>query len=247
MTRRTWSLLLALYLAVVPARGAEPNAQDRETARALFEQGKSEMSVGRFAEAREHLQKSLDLVARPSVAFNLAVALRGMGRPKESAQLLRRMLAGDFGALPSDRQAEVRQLEQEVRRDIARVVISASGAPRIDVRIDGVLVATLTSGHSSAIETNPGERVVTLSARHHDSIERTLVLAAGKSQSLNAKLVPSRSAQREQGSVLKSPWFWAGAGTVVAGALVGGYFVFREREREPVTDPEFKIVETLRF
>jgi hypothetical protein len=240
-------VLLALCLAAAPVRGAEPGAEDRETARALFEQGKSEMSVGRFAEAREHLQKSLSLVARPSVAFNLAVALRGMGRPKESAQLLRRMLAGDFGVLPPDRRAEVVQLEQEVRRDIARVVVSASGAPSIEVRIDGVLVTTLTSSHPSAIETNPGERVVTLSARHHDSIERTLVLVAGKSQTLTAKLAPSRTARQEQGSVFKSPWFWAGAGTVVAGALVGGYFLFRERERDPVSDPEFKIVETLRF
>jgi hypothetical protein len=247
MTRRALPLLLALCLAALPVRAAEPHAQDRETARALFEQGKSEMAVGRFAEAREHLQKSLDLVARPSVAFNLAVALRGMGRPKESALLLRRMLAGDFGALPADRQAEVLQLEQEVRRDIARVVISASGAPSIQVRIDGVLVATLTSGQPRSLETNPGERVVTLSARHHDPIERTLVLVAGKSQNLSATLVQSRSARQEQSSVLKSPWFWVGAGTVVAGALVGGYFVFREREREPVTDPEFKITETLRF
>ncbi len=247
MTRRWLPLLLALCLVSVPALAAEPSAQDRETAKALFDQGKTEMSVGRFAEAREHLQKSLDLVARPSVAFNLAVALRGMGRPKESAQLLRRMLAGSFGALPADRRAEVVQLEHEVRRDIARVVISASGAPSIEVRIDGVLVATLTSSHPNALETNPGERVVTLSARQHDAIERTLVLAPGKSQSLSATLVPSRSARQERDSVFKSPWFWAGAGTVVAGALVGGYFVFRENEREPVTDPEFKIVETLRF
>src|SRR5688572_352578 len=158
MTRRVVRLLLALCLTSLPAGAAEPSEQDRESARALFEQGKSEMSVGRFAEAREHLQKSLELVARPSVAFNLAVALRGMGRPKESSLLLRRMLAGDFGTLPSDRRAEVVQLEQEVRRDIARVVVSASGAPSIEVRIDGVLVATLTSSHPSALETNPGER-----------------------------------------------------------------------------------------
>ena len=108
-------------------------------------------------------------------------------------------------------------------------------------------VATLASGHPSAIETNPGERVVTLSAKSHDSIERTLVLAAGKSQSLNETLVPSRSARQRSDSVFKSPWFWAGAGTLLTGAVVGSYLLFQDRERDPVSDPEFKIVQTLRF
>ena len=244
---RSLLLLVALTLATAPALAADPSVQDRETARELFEQGKTEMSVGRFAEAREHLQKSLDLVARPSVAFNLAVALRGMGRPKESAQLLAGMLRGDFGALAPDKRAEVTQLEREVRREIARVVIAVSGPPQVEVRIDGVLVARLASGQPHALETNPGQRVITLSAKNHDAIERTLVLAAGKSQSLRETLVLSRAARARSDSVLKSPWFWAGAGTLLTGALVGGYFVFHERERDPVTDPEFKIVQTLRY
>jgi hypothetical protein len=245
---RLLALALALCANSQPAGAADP-APDREQAEALFERGKQAMSVGSFAEARELLQRSLELVPRPSAAFNLAVALRGMGRPKQSADVLSRLRTGQFGALPADKRSDVENLERAVRRDIAHVTVAASGASHVEVRIDGVRVASIEAGRVVTIEVDPGERVLSLSAKLKDSVERKLLLAPGGKRSVSVQLVPSRAAldgERSR-SVLASPWFWAGSVTLVVGAVVGGYLLLQDRQRDPVSDPEFKIVQTLRW
>lgn len=300
--------ILALVCLVATSALAAPNPELE--ARTLFDRGKQSMSAGRFAEASDLFQRSLALVPKPSAAFNLAVALRGMGRPKESAQVFGQLLAGKYGTLPVERRAEIQSLIREVEADVATLEISASGASRIDVRVDGVKLATITTRKSIAIRVNPGERVVTLSAKQRDPVERKVTLAAGKSGRVSATLTLSRAGRRARlvviakretddveidgvgrsrgrierrldpgnylirvysqegtresqvqllpatehrveldtpgkGGLFSSPWFWVGAGAVVTGAAVGGYFLFQDRERDPVTDPVNGKVETL--
>jgi hypothetical protein len=302
---------LALALVHTPlAALAAPSANVEHDARTLFDRGKQAMNAGRFAEARDLFQRSVNLVPKPSAAFNLAVALRGMGRPKESAEVFGQLLAGKYGALPADRRAEIESLAREVEADIATLQLSARGADRIDVRVDGLRVASLTPNQPLRIRVNPGERVVTLTAKQRDPVERRVTLAPGKSARVSATLTLSRAGRRarlvviakrssddveiqgigrSQGRIerrldpgdyvirvhstegsresevhllpatehrveldpptkrglLSSPWFWVGAGVVVTGATVGGYFLFRERERDPVSDPVYGVHETL--
>jgi len=304
MRFRIIALVCLLAASALSAPGSETEA------RTLFERGKQAMSAGRFSEARDLFQRSLELVPKASAAFNLAVALRGMGRPKQSAELLTRLLDGHYGKLSPDRRREVESLARETEHDVSRLEISARGADRIDVRVDGRRVATLVSGRRVVIRVNPGERVVTLSAKQRDPFEQRVTLAPGKSAGISATLGLSRAARRarlvvvaksatndveiegvgrgrgrierrldpgryiirvrssdgtRESSVLlepatehrveldpptksgiwSSPWLWAGAGVVVAGATVGGYFLLRDRERDPVSDPEFHVVQTL--
>ena len=299
--------LVVLICFLAAAAHAAPS--DEAEAKTLFDRGKQAMSAGRFDEARDLFQRSLDLVAKPSASFNLAVALRGMGRPKESSALLLQLLEGRYGELPPERRNEVERLAREEAGEIAKLRISATGADRIDVRVDGLRVATLSPNRAISVEVNPGERVVTLSARKRDTVERRVTLAPGKSASISATLGLSRAARRARlvvvaknsgddveiegvgrargrldrqldpgqyvivvhsregtretsvllqpatehrveldpasGSVLSSPWFWVGTSAVLVGAGVGGYFLFRSRERDPVSDPEFQVVQTL--
>jgi len=303
-------MLVASLLFALGAQAAEPTEEQQEQARRLFEQGKEAIGAGRFAEAREMFQRSNELVPKASAAFNLAVALRGMGRPKESRDVLMRLLHGDFGKLPEDRRQQVEQLAEEARRDVSTLTVVARGAARIELRVDGARVADLVPNRALKLELNPGERVVTFTAKLRDPVERRIVLAAGKSASLQADLPLSRAARRAtlvvlakdpsheveivgvgrgrgrferrldpgeyrvrvisphgsretnvtlepatehrveleppQRGVLSSPWFWTAAGAVAIGATVGGYFLLRDRERDPVSDPEFSVVETLR-
>lgn len=171
-------------------------ADDQREARELFERGKTAMNAGRFAEARELFERSLELVPKASAAFNLAVALRGMGRPKESHELLQRMLKGEFGELPPDKQREVATLANEARRDVAKLTIVARGAKAIELRLDGVRVGTVAPDRPLTLEVNPGERVVTFSAKLREPIERRVTLAPGKSAKLEAELELSREARR---------------------------------------------------
>lgn len=304
-----WRLRITLLvLCVAAAAFAAPNSELE--ARTLFDRGKVAMGSGRFAEATELFQRSLKLVPKPSAAFNLAVALRGMGKPKESAEVFGELLAGKYGTLPADRRSEIQSLIREVGAEIATLSISASGAARIDVHVDGSRVASIAPQQSISIRVNPGERVVTLSAAKRDPVERRVTLAAGKSARVSATLTLSRAGRRarlvviakrgsddveiegvgrsrgrierrldpgeyvirvhspegtresevrllpatdhrveldtpQKGGLFSSPWFWVGAGAVVTGATVGGYFLFRDRERDPVTDPNQGIVQTL--
>jgi hypothetical protein len=304
-----WSFrILLLVCSMAISAMAAPNPELE--ARTLFDRGKESMGAGRFAEASDLFQRSLLLVPKPSAAFNLAVALRGMGRPKESAEVFGHLLAGKYGKLPAERRAEIQSLVREVEADVSTLEISAGGASSIDVRVDGLKVATITTRKSVRIRVNPGERVVTLSAKQRDAVERRVTLAAGKSARVSATLTLSRIGRRARlvviakqktddveiegigrnrgrierrldpgnylirvhstegtresevqllpatehrveldtpgkGGLLSSPWFWVGAGVVVTGAAVGGYFLFQDREREPVSDPQNGITETL--
>src|SRR5512147_3037867 len=94
------ALALALGVGVARADDAERGAAE-EQARQLFDEGKDAMAVGRFSEAKDRFERSLALVPRASPAFNLAVALRGMGRPKEASDVLTRLLGGEYGDLPA--------------------------------------------------------------------------------------------------------------------------------------------------
>jgi hypothetical protein len=306
-----FAVAIALLLIAAELHAQSPSARDRAEARALFERGKEAMNEGRFAEARELFERSLERAPRASVAFNLAASLRGMGRPKASHDLLRRMLAGKFGELPPEKRAQVEELARETRRDIAKLTVVARGATDIELSVDGVRVTKLKPGQPFTLEVDPGERVIGLSAKLHQPVERRVMLAPGESERVSATLALSRAARRAtlvviatkdsheveiQGvgkargrierrldpgryvvrlhapegererevllepatshrveleppasGVLASPWFWTGAGVLAVGAVVGGYFLFSDRERDPVTDSEFQRVETLRW
>jgi hypothetical protein len=307
---RSWMLpavLLGLsWSARAQADACGPGAG--ADAQQMFERGKDAMGVGRFADARECFQRSLELAPKASAAFNLAVALRGMGKPREADDVLQDLLAGRYGPLPEDRRAQVEQLATEARRDIATLVVEARGAPDVEVRVDGVREGEVGEGRSLTLRVNPGERVVTLAAKLRETLERTVVVAAGKSLRVNETLVLSRAARqatlvraaenpadeveivgvaRERGrlerklepgryalrirssggsrtssvdlepsieqrvvlaspqpSLLRSPWFWSATAAALAGLVVGGVLLTRNRVQDPVADPQFGVVTT---
>ncbi|MCK6535291.1 MAG: tetratricopeptide repeat protein [Polyangiaceae bacterium] len=309
--RRAFRFVLVAAL-VVRGVGAEPRP-DRaaaEDAKQLFEQGKVAMRGGRFAEARDRFQRSLERSPNPSAAFNLAVALRGMGRPKEAHELLLRLAAGGFGKLPDDRLREVQALAQDVGRDVATLRIVVTGAPSVEVRVDGERLGKVEKGRALTVRVNPGDRVVSLAAPLREPVEARIALGAGRTVLLERKLVVSREARRAtltvvarnathevevvgvararsrlerkldpgkyrvllhspggtteravtlepatrhrveiepaRSSLFESPWFWAGASVVALGGTLGGYYLLRPQRDEPVSDPEFGVVQALR-
>jgi hypothetical protein len=197
---------LALTLLVQSGAGAHaqdagdrPSAgasDDMAEARRLFERGKAAMSEGRFAEARDMLQRSLDLVPRPSAAFNLAVAYRGMGKPKEAHDVLTRLLAGQFGSVPPDKRAEAEQLKAEAQKDVAELRIVVRGATEADVRVEGASAGHVRDGQPLLVDVNPGEHLVTATAKLRTPAERSVVVAAGGRANVTLTLELSREASR---------------------------------------------------
>jgi hypothetical protein len=185
------SALLEPRAAVAAPSEAPPNDPQ-----ALFEKGKDAMSIGRFAEAERLFQLSLDLAPKASAAFNLAVARRGMGKPKEAHDTLLELLAGRYGPLPDDRRAQTEELAHETERDISTLVVSMKGAPVAEVRIDGARIGEVTDGRELRTPVNPGEHLVTLSAKLRDTTERSVVAGPGKTSRVATTLTLSREARR---------------------------------------------------
>jgi hypothetical protein len=193
--RRMLLVVLALSLAGRLAHAGEARDPGAD-AQSLFERGKDAMSVGRFSEAERLFRQSVELVPKASAAFNLAVARRGMGKPKEAHDTLVELLAGRYGPLPDDRRSQAEELARETEGEIATIVIGMKGSPTAEVRVDGTRVGDMADGGTLSAAVNPGEHVVALSAKLRDSVERSVVVAPGKTARLATTLTLSRAARR---------------------------------------------------
>ncbi len=194
--RQLWSVLLAAaFVLNASVAFADATAEERDRAKELFEQGKAAMSVGRFAQAEDNFSQSLRLVPKASAAFNLAVAFRGTGKPKEASEVLARLVKGDYGQVPREMRSQARQLAAEARRDIATLSVVQKGAPRAEVRIDGSPVGTALQGKLLSVQVNPGERLLSVSAPLRKPWESRVTVAAGKARRVTATLALSRAAR----------------------------------------------------
>jgi hypothetical protein len=199
--RRTLLFALGLSSPIVSQKAVgvsfADEARDAGTdAQSLFERGKEAMSVGRFSEAERLFRQSVELVPKASAAFNLAVARRGMGKPKEARDTLVELLAGRYGPLPDDRRGQAEELARETEGEISTIVIGMKGAPSAEVRVDGTRVGDVTDSRALTAAVNPGEHVVALSAKLRDTVERSVVVAPGKTVRVATTLTLSRAARR---------------------------------------------------
>jgi tetratricopeptide (TPR) repeat protein len=298
------ALLVAIVLFLgAPALAAPSDAKD---ARTLFEQGRSALSTGRFAEARDLFKRSLALVPKSGSAFNLAVALRGTGEAAEAVGTLDRLLAGDYGALAKAQRNEAESLRSQALGDVAILEIIVVGSESARIKIDGVEVTlgsdrtrtvdaglhsieASASGFTNAeqrleatrggrakveltlipieaprtgtlvLEATPEDRVrIVGQAEGQGSLERALdpgsyrLEADGPSglRSLDATIVAGETLrvrmEAEESSIASSPWLWIGVGAAVIAAGVIITVVAIGGAPEPISDPTYGVIQTLR-
>ncbi len=224
---------------------------DEARAQRFFELGKQAIASGRFAEARQNFEASLVRVPRVAAAFNLAIAYRGIGMPVESYETLTRIERGIYGPVREDRRDQIRQLAKEAQHDIAYLDlrVTGGGASSVLVKIDGQDVGTLDPTGTLVVPLNPGSRSLRVSGEGLQPIDKQVNPKPGEKLTLSLLLVPvpadDRTRSVERSSVLQSPWFWLGAGVVVAGAAVTtAVVVSSSGTRDPVSDPTFGVTTT---
>lgn len=228
------AVVFALLFAAAPAR-ADPESE----ARALFERGTTALRAGRFPEAEEDLGHSLELHPHPATAFNLAVALRGGGKPLGALRICDRLLHGAYGDLERERRTQAEEICTAAEGEVATLEVEAIGAARVDVRIDGETVATLADGQTVRRRLDPGRHVVSASAADHAGDERTVQISRGTSARVALRVVPI-AVEGPRGGSSASPWPWIAGGVAVAlGAVVVTALVLSEDEPIPVTNPAF--------
>jgi hypothetical protein len=168
----TWtsSLAYAQEASAAPEAVAE--------ARSLFELGTRAVHEGRFREADEALSRSLVLVPRPATAFNLVVALRGLGAMVRATGVCERQLL--VAALDPAQATEARTLCDEVRGAVGHLTVRAVGSTPFVLRIDGAIQGELAPGDERTLSLDPGD--------HH-----LLALADGLSGEHDVRLPPGGS------------------------------------------------------
>ncbi len=244
MLRGLLGAVIVLSLAA-PARA--------QGARELFEQGAVALESGRFPEARDLLTRSLELHPHRATAFNLIVALRGTEQPVEALVLCARLLGGELGEVSGDRREQARTICEEVERMVARVVVVPSGAPELEVRVDGVPRGAVRDGASLEEALDPGRHVIIASAPEHAPAERSVVLSAGETLRLEMPLFELARPDTDElpsGAPSDLPiWLGTIGGVLLAGAIVGIIVAAYELSQPlpPMTSPDFaSAIPTLR-
>lgn len=151
-----------------------------DEARTLFEQGLARADEQRWGEAVEYFRAALELVDRPSIVFNLGVALFRNGQTREAETVLNRFLSRADPIEDGADIAAARRFLGEIRNSYATIVLRVSPA-NAHVEIDGD--PSEGEGANREIEVDPGtHRVVVRADGYHPSRFRLSVLPGGRTE-----------------------------------------------------------------
>jgi len=214
---------------------------DETTARELFEEGTLALREGRLPEARDLLRRSLEHHAHPATAFNLAVTLRGLGSPTEALPVCQALLDGRYGELDESRRAQAEEICAEARREVAVLEIRATGAQRIEIRIDGEPTADVAEGEALRRDVNAGRHVVQARADGLRGDERVVRIEPGGRAEISLRLVAE--AEDGEGSGLALGW-WIAGGVALAVIATVVTVVLLSSSADPVGG-DFPITATL--
>lgn len=244
--RRALPLLLLAVTSLVSS--ATAHAQDDP--RALFERGTQAVQERRFGDAVPDLERSLSIAPRPATAFNLIVALDGLGRLVRAGEVCRELVAGDLGELSPVQLTEARGTCDALRARLAHLVLRAGGAAPLEIRVDGRIVGQVGAGARLETELDPGWHHVSATAPGRPPVERSVSLESGERTELDLALAAAAAAVPEAptsppaepdlplilGLVL--------GGVVLAGGAITLGVVLSSGAPEPVPG-DFRVVMTL--
>lgn len=217
------------------AEGAET---DRTEGRRLFDEANAAFEEGRLGHARELLERSLEVFAHPSTAYNLALVLQRIGETHLAVEVLEGLLDGRHGTPDTLHHREASSLLETVRLELATVVIRVEGPPETEVRVDGLLIGT--AGEPSVLETtvNAGHHRVVATAPHHAPAEEELHVNRGERVELTTTPVPHPGTlvlETEPDTELEVAGFERGRGSLRLELTPGLYtvrLIRRRRSRE---------------
>lgn len=223
-------MTLVLLGGVAPARAqlpsppASPSEAAVTEARRHFVEGITWAQRERWEAALESFRASYAESGSPVALFNLAGALRELGRPREAREAFDRLLADP--SLDDGLRARAEPLRLEVAAQVARVRIVGVPAGEARLRADGIERDTSVE-RPLELELDPGRRAlaVELLARRWDWAG---TVEPGARLELSARFPdpPSESL----------PWVVVGVGVAaVLAAVVVGVVVDRQAQLEPRT------------
>ena len=162
------------------ARGAlaEPTAQERSLAEALFRDAKALADAEKYEEACPKLEESHRLDPKPGTMLNLAVCREKQGKTASawSDYLEAATLASRAGQ--KEREAFARERAEALEKEVARLRVNvAKGTPGISVKLDGTVLNEAAWGTAAAID--PGEHLVEATAPGFSGFSMKITIERG--------------------------------------------------------------------
>jgi hypothetical protein len=217
---------------------------DVATARELFDRGVTLAQERQWDDARDAFQRSYALAPRPSTLINLAGAERQSGRLIAAIENYRLFLrdAPPDSPLRVEAEAAVETLSAR----LAHLEFAVRNLlPSDVVMLDDTELRAASLG--VAVPVDPGDHRVSVVRDGATIHETPIALGEGAAERVSFTLpvvraeaaaprvaVVDRDEDDDGGTVFESPWFWIVSAAVVAGAVVGLFFVFRPEE-DPFT------------
>jgi hypothetical protein len=274
LARRAVATSLALSMALAslpafaggrahPAPEGQPTRAAVDEAKALYIAGNRAVEQGRWADALTDFERSYALSGVAAALFNVASALRALGRHVEARDAFAQLLASHPKLDPEVK----KKAEAMLTGERARIVLlTLAGLPPRDpalrISVDGS--ATADDGtRPLPLDVDPGRRAVRVDDGKSKPFLWEGLLADGERKSLTVRLTPAEAAtppaapaaapaapaapaahaaDGSSGGVLSSPLFWGIIGVVVVGgAVAGGYLWHQSRQLEPASGTVVKL------
>ncbi len=218
-----------------PTQDAEtasrPSRADLEEAKARFLAGRAAVEAGRWADAVENFERAYQLSKAPSALYNLAVALRALGRYREARDHLERLFEVHGERLSPRLRADAKRYLEEARDQVATLLLEGLETElRHRVRVDGHLVPD-EGERPLRVEVDPGRHTLVVRAEERRPFEWEGEVDAGATERIDVSLplerrpaptpsplqpTPPPKEEDEGGGLLSSPWFWVGTAVVLA-------------------------------
>jgi hypothetical protein len=243
------ALVLVLGSAL-PTASAQDEPTPEVRADLLNEEARLALERREFAEARDLLERSLEIHPTARAAFNLARVFREQGSPTRALEYVDALNEGRYGPLPPEREAQLRTIEADARGDLAHLTVAIAGARSMELRVDGEPSGAVTDPRTLVLD--PGMHRVLGSTPDGRTFEESVDLARGERTRITLGSAPvvvtpvgtPDDTSDGGGTVFESPWFWLVLGTVVIGGGVALVLLLDATEG-PLENPRFGRVETL--
>jgi hypothetical protein len=240
-SERRWSAWIggaALVLFAATAH-AEPTAADRETARALMQEGRALRDKGDLKSALDRFHGANEIMHVPTTALEVAkvqVSLGLLVEARDTVAAIRQSPEAPNDPEPfKEARAKLLELDAGLEGRVPSITIVVHGAAEGDspaVAIDGVKVPAAAAKLARSVD--PGHHVVTASSSSAEgkqeidvregqtaSVEVTLVASGATTPAAPAEEASQESAPPSSRSHGPTTLTWIGAGVAGAGVIAG--------------------------
>lgn len=216
------SLVLAMGLTWLAPLSLRAQTVDRRAAALhAFEAGEAAAEEERWADAITAFREAYDLTGVPTALFNVAYALRALGRYVEARQAFEELFTL---RVPEEIRADAEAYRDEVTARIAHVELEGlDEAIDYEFRLDGQIV---DAAGTHVIDCDPGNHRIEVHRIGYVPFEWSGTVGEGQRRSLTVELSPLPTAG---GNLAEEPWLWIVIGVVVVGGAVAAGFIIDDQ------------------